>query len=292
MLLKKGSNNSNVTCLQYGLKIMCCNPGSIDGNFQDTTYDAVKKYQKLKGLPVDGIVGDKTWDKLKVDITHIQQSLSNKGYSLHIDGIAGPTTYKAIKEFQSKHNIISDGIVGPATQAALGYSTNPKIIPEHMPTSRPTKAIVSSALIKFVKSWEGFRANAYKDAGGVKTIGYGSTHGWIMKKAHVTEKEATQALTEDINFMATKIKRDLDLKGISLIQQQFDALCDFAYNLGVSSLFTSTLYKRICAGVRDGTLKENFEDWCKCNGHVNKGLKERRKEEFDIFMRADYARKV
>ena len=50
MILKKGSIGANVKCLQYGLKIMCCNPGTIDGNFGTGTYNAVVKYQKSKGL--------------------------------------------------------------------------------------------------------------------------------------------------------------------------------------------------------------------------------------------------
>lgn len=136
MLLKKGSSDSNVTYLQYGLKIMCCDPGPIDGDFGDVTYSAVIKYQKLKGLSVDGIVGDNTWGKLKTDITQVQQALNNKGYSLDIDGIAGPITYGAVVKFQREHNLTPDGMVGPATWAALKGSV----------TSTPEQIVTISQL--------------------------------------------------------------------------------------------------------------------------------------------------
>ena len=36
----------------------------VDGKFGGKTQKAVKKYQKLKGLESDGIVGLKTWEKI------------------------------------------------------------------------------------------------------------------------------------------------------------------------------------------------------------------------------------
>ncbi|OOM16038.1 glycoside hydrolase family protein [Clostridium saccharobutylicum] len=291
MLLQKGSSGSYVTYLQYGLKIMCCNPGSIDGQFGAGTYNAVVKYQNLKGLSADGIVGDGTWGRLKTDITQVQQALNNKGYSVGVDGVAGPGTYNAVVRFQSAHNLSADGMVGSATWAALRGSVTPTPTPVPNPGT-PTNGTVSSALVEFVKSYEGFSATPYYDSVGVRTIGYGSTHGWIMNRSSVTVAEATQALMEEINSMAAQIKGNLDSKGVSLTQQQFDALCSFAYNCGTGALFSSTLYKRICAGVRDTSLKANFEAWCHGNGQVIQGLLNRRREEFDMFMYGDYTRNL
>lgn len=119
MLLKKGSSSTYVTYLQYALKIKGIYLNAIDGQFKTNTYNAVVKYQSSKNLPSDGIVDDITWNALKSDIKIIQQSLNNKGYSLVIDGIAGPSTYNALVDFQKANGLTADGIVNPLTLSAL-----------------------------------------------------------------------------------------------------------------------------------------------------------------------------
>lgn len=145
--------------------------------------------------------------------------------------------------------------------------------------------LISNKLVEFVKSYEGFSSTPYLDSAGVKTIGYGSTHGDIISKAHVTKEEATSALMTEINSMAKLIKKDLIERGVTLNQNEFDSLCSFAYNCGVNALINqSTLYKRICDGVRDSSLEENFEAWSHAGKRVLQGLLRRRKAEYKIFM--------
>ena len=65
-MLKKGSKGDNVKALQilligYGFN---CGKYGTDGDFGSATDEAVKAYQKAKGLSVDGIVGKNTWNKL------------------------------------------------------------------------------------------------------------------------------------------------------------------------------------------------------------------------------------
>ena len=52
---------------------------------------------------------------------HIQEVLNKLGASppLVVDGVSGPATINAIKQFQASHGLQVDGIVGPATRAAL-----------------------------------------------------------------------------------------------------------------------------------------------------------------------------
>lgn len=53
-------------------------------------------------------------------MTGIQARLNNLGYnSGPVDGIRGPITTAAVKEFQKKHHLAVDGIPGPITQAKL-----------------------------------------------------------------------------------------------------------------------------------------------------------------------------
>ena len=53
-------------------------------------------------------------------MTGIQARLNNLGYnSGPVDGIRGPITTAAVKEFQKKHKLAVDGIPGPITQGKL-----------------------------------------------------------------------------------------------------------------------------------------------------------------------------
>lgn len=59
-VLKVGSKGPAVECLQKLLG----EPTKVDGKFGPATQQAVKDFQKSKGLKVDGIVGEKTWGAL------------------------------------------------------------------------------------------------------------------------------------------------------------------------------------------------------------------------------------
>lgn len=52
-------------------------------------------------------------------IREYQQMLKDLGYPVTVDGIDGLETRSAVKRFQSEHDLVTDGIVGPATRAAL-----------------------------------------------------------------------------------------------------------------------------------------------------------------------------
>lgn len=64
-LIKKGSKGDSVKALQILLigtePGYSCGKYGADGDFGSTTLEAVKKFQKAKGLTADGIVGPKTW---------------------------------------------------------------------------------------------------------------------------------------------------------------------------------------------------------------------------------------
>lgn len=63
-VLKSGSDGPQVKTLQRLLKELGYSVGTIDGIFGSRTKNAVKKFQKAKGLTADGIVGKATWTAL------------------------------------------------------------------------------------------------------------------------------------------------------------------------------------------------------------------------------------
>ena len=54
-------------------------------------------------------------------IREVQQALKDKGFDPgSVDGVNGPATRAAIKNFQAKNNLTADGRLGPKTLDALG----------------------------------------------------------------------------------------------------------------------------------------------------------------------------
>ncbi|HAV36934.1 MAG TPA: hypothetical protein DCX52_11375 [Massilia sp.] len=63
IVTQQGDSGAKVRAVQsqlnesgYGL--------TVDGSFGPATYSAVRSFQSAKGLGVDGIVGDNTWNKM------------------------------------------------------------------------------------------------------------------------------------------------------------------------------------------------------------------------------------
>ncbi|WP_061342913.1 lysozyme [Clostridium botulinum] len=155
-------------------------------------------------------------------------------------------------------------------------------------------SLVSAKCIEFIKSWEGYFAKPYYDCVGVKTLGYGLTGEEIEGINHVTEEQATEMLKDWINKKySPPIKKDLDSKGITLKQHEFDALVSFAYNCGTGGLLGSTLYKNVCAEIRDkNTITSNFQAWSNGGGKRIEGLYRRRTKEAAMFLNGDYTGNV
>lgn len=59
-----GCTGRRVERLQYALKKADVYKGNIDGVYGDLTYDAVRAYQRKKGLAVDGMAGTRTLNSL------------------------------------------------------------------------------------------------------------------------------------------------------------------------------------------------------------------------------------
>lgn len=59
------------------------------------------------------------------DVIDLQTKLN-----LQVDGIFGPITEEAVKEFQKANGIVADGIVGPETYSKLGSISNRRNIKE------------------------------------------------------------------------------------------------------------------------------------------------------------------
>lgn len=132
----------------------------------------------------------------------------------------------------------------------------------------------SNILINAIKSFEGYRPNSYQDSAGVWTIGYGHTQG-VKKGQKITQAQAESLLRGDL-LKAEKYVNGLKL---NLTQGQFDALVDFAYNLGTGNLSSSTLLEKIRMKASDEEIQAQFRRWVYAGGKVMPGLVKRREWE-------------
>jgi hypothetical protein len=102
---------------------------NADGIFGPITEARVEDFQTDKNLSEDGIVGPETWGALIIqtnqgdtgqEVRAVQKLLKDKfGYNINVDGIFGPDTANAVKDFQSDNGLAVDGIVGPNTWKEL-----------------------------------------------------------------------------------------------------------------------------------------------------------------------------
>lgn len=130
-------------------------PVDVDGYYGPGTRDATKRWQAAHGLSADGMVGPETVAVARGqdsgqstpqppplslptgtigsrllkftspnmsgdDVRAWQAVLVASGYPVTVDGYYGPGTRDATADWQRKRGLPADGIVGPATVAALG----------------------------------------------------------------------------------------------------------------------------------------------------------------------------
>lgn len=142
--------------------------------------------------------------------------------------------------------------------------------------------------IELCRRFEGFRARAYLCPAGVPTIGYGSTHYSDGRKVALTDPPISEPaarrllVTELLYTYAPGVLRQCPgLLPLALLEadwRRINAIVDFAYNLGVGRLQTSTLRRRINACDWDGAARE-LGKWVWAGGRKLPGLVARRAAE-------------
>lgn len=140
----------------------------------------------------------------------------------------------------------------------------------------------SDDLKKYTRYREALKLIAYPDPGSRDgtpwTIGYGHTKG-VRRGMTCTEAQAESWLTQDLEAAAATVRK---LVTVSLTQGQFDALTDFAYNVGEPQFSTSTLLRKVNT-LQFGQAAQQFERWIYQDGKKLLGLKRRRVAERALF---------
>src|SRR5689334_3930069 len=139
--LQRGETGEPVRDLQRRLAALGLESTSDEpGEFGPATEAAVRSFQQQRGLVVDGLCGSQTWAALVEsgfslgdrtlyfrqpmlrgdDVTELQRQLNSLGFDAgREDGILGPDTEIALRQFQRNAGTTADGVFGPATLGAM-----------------------------------------------------------------------------------------------------------------------------------------------------------------------------
>lgn len=139
--------------------------------------------------------------------------------------------------------------------------------------------------------FEGFKDAPYLCPAGVATIGFGSTHyedgrKVLMSDSPITRDRALELLRHELlrTYLPGVRRLCPGLYADALASGDSRALCavvDFAYNLGVGRLQTSTLRRKLNAGDWAGA-REELMKWTLGGGRVLRGLVLRRRAECEL----------
>ena len=142
---------------------------------------------------------------------------------------------------------------------------------------------ISQEGIALIKKFEGCELDAYQDAVGIWTIGYGHIKG-VKEGMQITKAQAEEMLVEELaeyeNHVSNAVDNQLD-------QCMFDALVSWTYNLGPTNLNSSTMLKVLNEGKYE-EVPAQIKRWNKAGGKVLEGLVRRREAEALLFEGKDW----
>lgn len=135
--------------------------------------------------------------------------------------------------------------------------------------------------LPLIKKWEGLRLEAYLDAVGIPTIGYGETQGVKMGDVWTQEQAEIRLTTRVVGFMTGVLKACPQLW---MEPANRAAACTvLAYNIGSTGFASSTVCRKTMA--QDyAAAADAFLMWNKAGGKVLNGLTNRRKEERLLYL--------
>lgn len=139
---------------------------------------------------------------------------------------------------------------------------------------------ISQKGIDLIKSCEGFRAKAYRDAVGVLTIGWGHTAG-VKPGMVITQAQGEAMLRHDLEVFEKGVSAALGKTPTT--QGQWDAMVSFSYNVGLGNFRKSSVLRLHKAGNYPAAANALLL-WNKAGGRVLDGLTRRRRAERSLYL--------
>ena len=133
--------------------------------------------------------------------------------------------------------------------------------------------------LALTENFESCRLSAYQDVKGVWTCGWGHTGPEVEEGFSMTQNQADTQLVVDLQRAEDMVDSCVT---VPLTQGQYDALVDFAFNLGTNAERGSTLLKLVNENDMADAANQ-FQLWDHASGQVVAGLLRRRLAEEQEF---------
>ena len=175
--------------------------------------------------------------------------------------------------------------------------TVPAVTDETVPAvTEPSILTASADCLSVLKAEEGFSRTPYWDFTQY-TVGYGTRCPDDMVEYYtqngITEAEAETLLRNHLAGMERDIHvKIIDKYGLTLTQNQFDALVLFSYNCGTAWAYeiNGTFHQAIVTGATGNDLIRAFALWCSAGGQIRTFLLRRRLSEANMYLNAAYSK--
>ena len=152
---------------------------------------------------------------------------------------------------------------------------------------------VSDDAVNLLKAEEGFSKKPYWDYS-QWTVGYGTKCPDdkldTYKANGITKSEAEALLKKYLKRFESELYKFINKTGVTLNQNQFDALILFSYNCGTSWSYDAKggLYNAVVSGATGSELVDAFSRWCNAGGQIKTFLLRRRLCEANLYLNGKY----
>ena len=254
--------NAQTPGLQVALRAWGVYLGPVDGIAGPMTAQAVRDFQRRKGLAVDGIAGPATRRALGRlgrplygkrllrrgmvgwDVSVLQFMLTKRDAPTGIiDGYFGAETGRAVRRFQARAGLRADEIAGPATRRALELRPAPR--------SAPARRRSVAALLDYWSGYYGMsaplvRALAWIESGWQPDVVSPAGAFGVMQVIPATWEFAQTSLIGHAVPRTTSGNIQIGVVFLRHLYREFEGnvrLMLGAYNQGIASVRRNGLYR-------------------------------------------------
>lgn len=195
-------------------------------------------------------------------------------------GMGAPALFPA----DTSAGVDQDPSVSPVSEPAGWPSTQVSQVsaPVSSTSSSPAPIVLANSVSPAgqarIKQFEGLKLTRYGDAGHYD-IGYGHQLQPGENFTTITPSIAEQLFQSDVSAIETAMNSVITTE---LTQNEYDAIADLIYNIGIDAFRNSTMLKYLNAG-DISAAQTQFPQWVHSSGVVNANLVARRRSDAALF---------